>query len=239
MLKTNFDIRNDILVKLNQTTTVAFYTETILNDWIDEAYIWAAAVHKWPFTEGRVSTTYASLVTDEDGSLRGEYPEGWKSDSIRQLWIDRKRVQKLNHEDFYRFREDRPDADDRVFTDFGRLYYVNPRIDVSGTVTVWGQYLPADIDWTDNVATTVFSNSEEEGNTAITEEVLSYAYLREKNPQEAQLHHQRALEILEGIWKRITDEQFGYQTKDRGMWKWFDTISGGGRDDVNNPNRFV
>lgn len=220
MLKTIYDIRNDVLVKLNQSTTYAFYSETILNDWIDEAHLWASAAHKWPFTEGRSSTTWVS------GTEEYTYPEGWKSDSIRYMMLGTKRLTKLNFADYQQFREDQSSSDERVYSDFGNLYYINPNVDSSGTITAYGQYVPAEFDWTDNTAVTVFSNREEEGNTAIMEEVLSYAYTREKRFDVAQFHHQRAIELLEGIWQRHKDEQFGYQTKNRGMFKSFDILRG-------------
>jgi len=233
MLKDFNDIRNDVLVQSNISTTVAFITETILNDWINKSHTWAAAFYKWPFTEGRVSTTFASLVTQEDGYLRGEFPENWKSDSIRLLTIDGKEVKKLNIYSFRKFLEDNSGSDDRIYSDFGRSYFVNPNIDVSGTVTVWGQYTPAEIDVTDLTANTIFSNNEEEGNEAIVEEVLSFVKKRQQKTTESVAHHQKAVEILNGIWKRIQDEQFQYQQQgDDGMFERIDFIRGVTRNDA-------
>ncbi len=226
MLNTFDEIRNDVLVKLNQDTTVAFYTEAILDDWIKQAHNWAVAHKKWPFTEGKASTTFASLVTNEEGYLEGQYPEGWRADSIRYMSIGGKRVQKIIPDHFFRYKEERSGGDDRVFTDFGRLYYVNPDIDISGSVVLYGQFRPLDLDTTDLTAETFFSGNEEEGNEAIVEKVLSFAYAREKEADLTQFHDQKALSILDAIWERIGDEQFGYHPKDFGMWKRFDVPSG-------------
>ena len=231
------DIKQEFLVRNQTSTAVAFYTDSILNDWADQGYKWAAAYKKWPFTEGRASTTYASLIADEDSMLVGQYPEGWKSDSIKMMRIGGKKVDK---KEFYKFRqylEDNESATDRYFSDFGRQYYINPNIDISGTVTVWGQYTPGILD--DAItATTVFS-AEEEGNEAIVEMMMSYAKKREKKLNESQVHQAEAMRILEGIWTRIQAEQYGYQVPpDDGMFKRFDVLEGGFSDEIFKRNQF-
>ncbi len=239
MLNNVSDIKNEFLVRNQTSTAIAFYTDTILNDWLREATQWSASYKKWPFTEGRVSTTYASLVTSEDGDLVGEYPEGWRSDSIRILQIGGKRLQKLNFEDYQIFREESPDSADRVYSDFSRRFYVNPQTDLGGSVVMWGQYTP-NVDATDETAITVFSNNEEEGNYAVVEEMMSYARIREKKVQESLVHHQKAMQILDGIWQRIKDEQFGYQThRDRGgIFKQINVLDGAIEDEMFHRDRW-
>ena len=226
MLRTGGDILDQVLVRANVTTTATgLYTDAILKDWGNDAHRWAAAQRKWPFTEGRVSTTFASEETT--------YPEGWKSDSIRLLTIGGKAYQKLDFTSYQTFKEDRPDADDRVYSDFGGILYVNAN-GTSGTMIAYGQYTPAELDLSDLTsasALTVFSDKDEEGNEAIVEEILKYAYIREKKPDEAQLHHQRAVDIVEGIWKRYSDEQFGYHSSGEGMWKRIDVLQGASQEE--------
>lgn len=226
-----------MLVRNNRNTTDGFITDAMLDDWIREAHQWATAYKKWPLTEGRASTTYASLVTDEDGELRGEYFEGWKTDSIRWLWIGRKRLTKTAFQQYKRMREETPGSTDKVFTDYGRLYYVNPNADVSGTITAWGQYTPT-LDTTDKAATTVFSNNEESGNEAIVEKMTGYLKRREHLPQEAVQHEQIAALKLDMVWQKFEDEQYGYHSGDTGMWEYVDVLSGGMKDDLVKRDRW-
>jgi hypothetical protein len=227
MAKILSEIKNDVLVQLQASTTVGFYTDAILDDWIDKAHQWAAGYKKWPHTEGRASTTFASLASNADGLLEGNYPEGWRADSIRKMRIGGKRVKKQNFEKFLDFIEDFSSDTRRMFSDYGRVYYVNPNIDLSGTVAVWGQYSPATIDSTDDQAETVFSQGAEEANEAIIEEVISYAKKREQKLAEAQAHHQSARAILDELWSRHGDEQFGYHSPDNdGMFERFDAVDG-------------
>lgn len=235
MLNTQSDITTEVLVRNNRSTTDSFITDTNLTGWYVEASVWAAAYKKWPFTEGRVSTTFttgAGVDTDEWSF------EGYKADSFRLITIGGKRLTKLNFDDYQIMREELPDSNDRVFSDFGRTVYINPKIDLGGTLTARGQFQPA-IDITDELAPTVFSNFDREGNEAIIEKMSAFLKRRENVQDVAELHDQRASVKLEEVWKRIEDEQYRYQTHPArdGMWKPFDVLSGG-FDDTFKRNQF-
>lgn len=233
MLNTIGDIQDEILVRLEAgTATSGLYTDTILNDWINQSHRWASGYRKWPFTEGKVSTTLSL-----DGQDAQDYPEGWKADSIRIVQIGGKRYQKLNYEDWLIFREDRASDDEKVYSDFARRLFVNPN-GASGTLAVFGQYTPAPIDVTDKGAITVFSNNEDEGNEAMLLEMISFAKTREGKPKEAEYWHRRAIEILNGIWERVGEEQFGYHSKNRGMFKRIDVLEGALEDELLKRDQF-
>lgn len=234
MITTFGDIKNEVIQRLGVATTEAFYTDDVLNDWCQAATRWATSFKKWPVTEGRVSTTY--VAGTEEWSF-----EGYKADSIRMLQIGGKRLDKLNFEDYQIFREEDSSGADRVFSDFGRLVFVNPNVDLSGTLTAYGQYTPADIDVTDLNAQTVFSGGDDEGNEAIVEEVISYAKTREQESDTAALHHNKAMQILNSLWARVGDEQYNYKTHRTrgGMWKRVNVIDSGVEDDKINRDQFL
>lgn len=223
-LKTRDNIFTEVLVRNNRTTTDSFITDTMLKSWYADAHLWAASYHKWPFTEGRISTTYTTGtgVNNDEWSF-----EGYKTDSFRIIQVGGKRLEKLNFEDYQIMREETPESDDRVFSDFGRVVFINPNADVSGTLVAYGQYTPY-VDVTDETGVTVFSNFDEEGNEAIVEKISSYLKRRLQMPQEAELHDQRAVAKLEEVWRRIQDEQYAYKThEDRGgMWARIDVVDG-------------
>ena len=233
MITTSSDIKTEVINRLGITTTSAFYTDAILNQWIRGATRWATSYKKWPFTEGRVSTTFSAT---EEWTF-----EGIKADSIRIAQIGGKKLTKLNFEDYQIFREAEESGDDRVFSDFGRIVFINPNVDLTGTLTVWAQYAPVDIDMTDTASTTVFSNYDEEGNEAIIEEVLAYANTREKKENETNFHHTRATQILDSLYDKVKDEQFNYQTHRTrgGMWKRINVIGHGIQDDKINEDQFL
>lgn len=223
------DIQNEILVRSNMSTTDSFITDAMLNDWTEAAHLWAAGYRKWPFTEGRINTTYVADAALEVGF---SYPEGWKADSIRLLQVGGKRFKKVNFYKYQEFRENFPDDQKKIFSDHGLLYFINPNADVSGTTTVWGQYSPL-LDATNKTATTVFSTNAEDGNDAVVEKGISYVKKRQDLLNDAITHEKLAIEKLEEIWKGVQDEQFGYQVfDDDGMFERFSVIGGEFRDDL-------
>ena len=230
----NGDIITEVLVRNNRTTTDGFITDTMLFDWLREAHNWASSFRAWPFTEGRYSTTFTTGTGPNSDEW---FIEGYKADSIRFLTIGGKNHQKLNFQDYLIFRDDTPEATDRVFSDHGRLVYVNPNTDASGTVVAYGQYQPL-IDPTDLTAETVFSSWNAEGNEALIEKMTSYLKRREHLPDESELHDQRASAKLLELYDSIAKEQFTYQDKGEGMWKHIDVVEGDYRDNLFKRNQF-
>ena len=225
------DINREIMVRLGSDTTEGYYTDSLLELWADQSHRWAASYKRWPFTEGKVTTTFVSSPEAK------AYPEGWRSDSIRILQIGSDvnyRLQKLNFEDYQLFREENSSSSDRVFSDFAGEYYINPNVDLSGSTTLWGQYTPATLS-----SDTVFTGREEEGNEAIIQKMLSYAAMRDKRLNDAITFGQSAMLVLDNVWKRITDEQYAYQTKNRGMFERFDVLNGVNNDEIAKRDQFI
>lgn len=233
MISTFNDIKTEAINRLGIATTSANYTDAIINEWVLGATRWATSFKKWPHTEGRVSTTF--VAGTEEWSF-----EGYKADSFRIMQIGGKRLEKLNFEDYQIFREEQSSSTDRVFSDFGRLVVINPSIDLSGTLTAYGQYNPVDIDVTDTTATTVFSGIDEDANEAIVQEIISYAKTRDQKDTEANDYHKKAILILENVWKRWEDEQFNYKTSRArgGIFQRFNILAGGFRDDLIKRDQF-
>lgn len=225
------EIQKEVLVRGARTTSDTDITDAILTGWYSQAVRWASAYHKWPFTEGRIQTTYAST---EEWSF-----EGYKADSFRILQVGGKRLQKLNFEDYQIMREETPEADDRVFSDFGRTVFINPNADVSGTLTAYGQYQPY-VDVTDESGKTVFSDYDEEGNEAVVEKMLGYLKKRDKLMEESQMHETQANVILDNVWNKVQGERYAYQTHPErgGMFERIDVVNGTFEDEINLRNQF-
>lgn len=230
-MRTRDDIFNQLLVRNNLTTTDTFVTDATLKTWFTDAHIWSSSFHKWPMTEGRVSTTFTG---SEEWAL-----EGYKADSFRIMQIGGKRLTKLNFEDYQTFREEEPSANDRVFSSFGKLVYINPYVDLTGTLVAYGQYQPY-VDVTDETGITIFTDWNDEGNEGVLEKMSSYLKRRLGNNEAAELHDQRAAAKLEEVWKRYQEEQFKKQTHpdSGGMFKRFDVIHGAQSDELIKRDQF-
>lgn len=236
MLATVGDIITEVLVRNNRSTTDSFITDTMLQDWVRQSNNYCTTQFKWPFSEVR-DKSYAWTGSEEvDYS---NFTVDFKADSIRVLLIGGERLEKLRFEDYLKMREDRPNANNRVFSDFGRIIYINPSADVSGTITAFGQYTPK-IDATDLTANTIFTPYDEEGNEAIVEKMTSYLKRREHQIDEAELHDERTDAKLLKLWNKVQNEQFNYKPgpDSDGMFKYFDVIEGGYRDDLFKRDQF-
>lgn len=238
-LRTTSDLITEFLVRNNRTTTDSFITDSTAQGWLKDAHTWAAGYKKWPMTEGKASTTSASAATSAEGYTTISYPEGFKADSIRLLTVDGKRFYKKNFYKLQSFLEDNPGSTEKLYTDYGRQILINPNAaDFSGSIVAWGQYTPS-LDVTDMTAVTIFSDYDEEGNEAIIEKMTSYLKAREHLPDEVQLAEERAAKKLDGVKALVDDEQFGYQdTRNDGMYKRFDVLRGGFREDLFNRDRW-
>lgn len=230
------DIQTEFLVRNNRTTTDSFITDTMLNDWVRMANNYCTTQYKWPLSEVRDKTT------SWDGSEEVAYSSfgiNFKADSIRQLLIGGERLQKTDFESYQVFREDFSADTDKVFSDFGRILFINPNCGLTGTIAAFGQYIPT-VDPTDLSATTIFSTFDEEGNEAIVEKMTSFLKRREHIPDEAELHDQRTDLVLAKLWTKIQNEQYKYhqQKGTDGLWKRMDVIEGGYTEDVVRRNQF-
>lgn len=124
--------------RLSVASTNTFWSTTMLKSWLNRSNIWACAFKKWPFTEKKDDTE--TTVASQDNY---DYPTDFKSDSIRILRVDGKRYTKIRYEDYLKYREDDPDGDDKVFSDYKREYFINPNCFSGGeTIEVYGQATP-------------------------------------------------------------------------------------------------
>lgn len=236
MISNVSDIINEVLVRNNRTTTDTFITDQILQDWLREANSYCTTKYKWPFAEVRDQTTSWAGAEQTDYSSFGIK---FKADSIRILRIGDMALKKTKFEDYLKFRENYPSSNQRIFSDFARVLYINPYANVSGTIAAFGQYQPL-IDPTDANATTIFSTYDEEGNEAIIEKMTSFLKRREHLPDEAELHDQRADQKLKDFYAKVQAEQYNYKQSpsSEGMWKRFDVLRGGYRQDLFNRDQF-
>lgn len=235
-------IKTELLTRLSKNTTTSFYTDTMLENWINRANKWGCGYKPWPFTEYMdKSLAFVS------GTELYSYPNStFKTDSIRvlkigsnTLWSQNPEFIKTSIKSYMKYREDYPVGTDKIFSDFQRQLYINPNC-VSGSVYSFAQLVPADIPLGDggDSETSPFEGGEDEGVEAIIERVLSYASEKERKLTDSINHFKIAISILDGIWDRTKDEMSGYQDKNTPLFERFDVLKGTYRSDINNPLQF-
>jgi len=232
------DLQLQSIVRMGIDTTSTFITETMIRNWLDMGHKWAASYKKWPMTEYMdISGTFTN------GTIAYNYPNtNFKTDSIRGLAIGSMTAggatifDKKIFTDFAKYMVDYPTGTDEIFSDYGRILYINPNC-TSGTIMSFGQLTPPTLGLVaSSTASTVFSNYDEEGDDAIIDKVCSYGFRRMKKFQEAIDFENRARMTLDELWKRIQDEQALYQTKDRPIWERFNVVKG--ENENENPLQF-
>lgn len=203
--------------------------------WINLAKNEAVARHPWPFAVTEVKSTATAVANTNEVS----YPIGMKSNSIRYLTVGGERYQKVIYEDFLKYLEDYEDGEEKIFSDFARNIHLNSNaFDGGERINIYGEAIVSDMTGTSE--TTPFAAAESEGDEAIIKLAYSKALGSEKmkNPTKARKERIEALEMLDGIWKRISGKKHTYQTKDTPLFKRFDVLKGEFEEDISNPNQF-
>lgn len=233
-MQTGADIITEFLVRNNRTTTDSFITDGTLDRWLNNAHVWAAGYHKWPFTEQLTSLGTYGAETSSYSTFNV------KSDSVRFLAVatsasdisSYKRFKKVNQYDYFQYREDNSQGTEKIFTDVNRTLFINPNAGVSGDVIALFQYQPSSVDASST--TTVFTDYDNEGNEALVLKMSAYLKYREHQTYEAQVDDQTAAAKLNELWRTIQDEQAMYQPGPAtdGMYKRFDVLRGGFKEDI-------
>jgi hypothetical protein len=82
-----------------------------------------------------------------------------------------------NYEDYLDYKRRNPDTQKRMFSSFGRLFFINP-VSLSGgeVMTLWGA-IQAD-ELSDPTSVPIFSNNKSEANEAVVQKAFSVAIKR-------------------------------------------------------------
>lgn len=208
------ELKTELNNRLSITATNTFWTQAMLENWLNQANYWACTYKHWPFTE-KAKTTTTKVQTDFDYDVY-DYPSDFRSDSIRRLEIKQsdgtiKKYQKVRYEDFLNYVED--EGDDYIFSDFRRRIFIYPKVKTAGLeISIWGQEKPEKM--INDSDKTPFAEGDEAGEEAIIKRALMIALQKAKKYQEAAIEREEAKIILEELWARIQEEQITYQSKD-------------------------
>lgn len=206
------EMQTELQARLSIASTNTFWTLQMLKDWLNQANRWACGYKHWPLTEG------AKYTSSRANALYYDYPLEFRSDSIRRLEIESgggkmEEYKKVKYQDFMKYIRENPSGEEKIFSDFRRHYFINPKVTVNGReICLWGQEKPAKL--VNDADKSPFAEGEEAGEEAIIKRALSIALKKGRKYTEARIEAEEAKEILNEIWERIKEEQAGYQSKD-------------------------
>ena len=205
------ELQNEVKNRLSISAGNTFWTDDMIKQWVDKANIWACSYHPWPFTEG------SKYIPSVAGQRYYDYPVDFRSDSLTRLTIaDSNGIDVpynlIRYDAFMNYLHNNPNGDDLLFTDYERKYFINPVPTVDGlTITVWGQQVPDPL--VNDGDTSPFAEGAPDGEEAIIKKALQIAYSKNDIKKAAAMRDE-AMFILDNLWKRISEGQARYKSKD-------------------------
>lgn len=205
-MQTFGEMKSELKSRLQVADSSSVFTDSRLGILLNEGNTWATSIYNWPQNEEAKKT-----VTQIDHDYY-EYPDIFRTDSISRLYVNGKKYDPKNFQDFLTFRENNPTSTDLIYSDYGRRYFIFPTpVAANLVIEVWGQKQAAKlVETTDQ---TIFSNHDESGNEAILKKAFSIAVKR--IDQSLSVGEEKdAMGILAIIFSKIEARQQQYQRID-------------------------
>lgn len=208
---------------------------------IQDANQWAGSLHFWP-------PLYRSRIFSSKPNTQSlaydyyDYPSDALTGSISRLYIGGKKYDKKAFQDFLDYVDNvligsiPPDPTKRYFAEFARQFFVYPTVTAAGTNDgiVWCNIQP--LQMSIPTSTSIFSLWNDSGNEAILKKALSVAMER-LDSGFANVQKAEAIQLLELIWKKITDEQQKSQRLNHPFFQVYDFFGyGSGVSTIGNFN---
>jgi hypothetical protein len=222
-------LETELLARLQVASNSTLYPSTRITTLIQNAYMWATQFVVWHDLVRAVCTKTQAAHEYYD------YPSNFRSESIIRMEIDDEEYLRKNYEDYLAFKKDNPTSTKKMFSSFGRQFFVHPTPTVTGTdnLTVWGAVQGDPLSLSTSVP--IFSYNKDEANEAVVKKALAVALVR-SDPTSAKSEEQDAKMILS---KLSNDEQKNTQRNKRlnhPMLRVPDFFSTGGATDIGSFN---
>jgi len=151
-METLGELRQALQDDLSVEATDVFYTETILNRFINRAHRTLANLYPWQEVQK------AKKRSTQAGQEYYDYWDDIRTDSVFLLKVDGKEHKKINFRELERLKESNPNSTDRYYSDFGRRLFIFPVPTTDGTdnVHAWGHETPGEM--TDDTDKHIFYN---------------------------------------------------------------------------------
>ena len=238
---TRLDIEQELTKRANLANNSTMLPSSRLTELVQDANLWAGSLHFWP-------PLYRSRIFSTTPNTQGllydyyDYPSDYLTGSASRLYIGNKKYDKKAFQDFLDYVDNvlagsvPPDPTKRYFAEYGRQFFVYPTVASAGTNDgiIWGNIQPLQLSTPSS--TTIFSLWNDSGNEAILKKALSVAFER-LDSSFAGTQKQEAVQLLELIWKKITDEAQKSQRLSHPMFQVYDYFGyGSGVSTIGNFN---
>lgn len=188
-LATRANLEAELVSQLQVASNSSLFPSTRITSLIKNAYIWATQLFIW------TDLVRAKCTDSVANQEYYDYPEEFRSLTIVRLTMDDLSYKRKNFEDYLAYRENNPGSTFKMFSSFGRQFFIHPTPTANGTnnIDVWGAIQADELD--DTSDETIFTNSKEQGNEAVVRKALSVA-LKRVNPSLAESEEKAAILTL-------------------------------------------
>ena len=166
-MRTKLDIITKLQPMLYAVGTSTYFTLIRIGAAIDDAYIAVSSARQW------ADIKKSFVLATSAGEDYYDYPDNCQTESIFRISVDgNSKYEKLDFEDFLRYREDNPSETRKIFSEYGRQIFIFPTPTTNGTANLifWGIIQAAPL--LNDSYVTMFSDWADYLNEAI----LQYAY---------------------------------------------------------------
>ncbi len=241
MLITRQDLENELIERAQIANNSTLIPSARATQLIQDANQWAGTLHFWP-------PLYRSRVFSSKPNTQSllydyyDYPSDALTGSASRLYIAGKKYDKKAFQDFLDYVDNvlagsvPPDPTKRYFAEYARQFFVYPAVTAPGTSDgiLWCNIQPLQI--STPTSTTIFSLWNDSGNEAILKKALSVAMER-LDPGFADVQKREAVQLLDLIWKKITDEAQRSQRLNHPFFQVYDYFGyGSGVSTIGNFN---
>lgn len=242
MLSSRSDIETEVIARLMISNNSDTFSPARITEIVQDAYRWAGTVYFWPsLMRARISTALANSQSLNYDYY--DYPSDFLTNSVSRLYIDGKKYEKKEFQDFLDYVDNTqegsspPDTSKRYFAEYGRQYFVWPGyggIAPADNLIIWGNVQPPDLANPTDVS--IFSGWRDKGNEAVVCRSMAVAMERLDSGLSAQ-NMQKANELLDEIWQPIALAMQRAQRLNHPMFEVPDLFgSGSGQSAIGNFN---
>jgi len=222
-METLGDQRQALQDDLSAETTDIFYTETILDRYINRAHRAIANLYPWQETQRALKRSTIG------GQEYLSYPENLRTDSVFLVRVDGQEYKILTFRDYQRHQELYPSNQDKRVSDWRRKLFIHPTpaTDGNGNVEVWGHEVPdLLVEDTDTIVFAHQSTLEE----AINMYAKGLAYMKAKGTffDRGKGLMGDALSMAQNEWRTQQKRQAEYKTENTEQWEHIDLMDEGG-----------
>lgn len=215
---TNADLKTAIRDDLSISTGDAFYADAYVQRIANRAVRWFSALHPWQQTQ------YAYYRDSVVAQEYYNYPEKFRTDSIFKLKFNGEDYDRILFSEYLKYQEEPAgSANDKIYSDFRRQFFIHPAPTTVAEITVFGHLIPDDMSADADTHPFVGEQDPEEA-------ILKYAIGLALKKGRGTLYDKGVAEInaaksiADAIWEMQKKEQSKYQTKDIKMFDFIEIL---------------